>query len=155
MPNQPSSSLAVEERSLAKKHAIQLTRLIVKLHPEWLKTQRPLFDELLKLWRSPQRKSRLCSDEEIPHLEVRESKWLLKCILNYISQDRREINLLFEVVTILTFKCKTYFGFVKKYFLEDVAKKFSWEERRKILSFFLGIFQTQLSSVRFFKKCSY
>lgn len=148
MPKQPSSSLPVEERSLAKNHVIQLTRLLVKLHPEWLKTQRALFDELLKLWGSTQRMSRLSSGEEIPHLEVRETKWLLKCILNYILHDRRELNLIFEIATVLTYKCKMYFGFVKKFFLEEVARKFSWEERKQILNLFLRRFQKQLSSVR-------
>lgn len=85
---------------LASIHALHLVRILVKLAPEWLCSQRSIVDQLIEMWRSQKRLDRLAREEELSQIEVLESKVIAKCLLNFINAKHEEVSPLLEIVSI-------------------------------------------------------
>uniref|UniRef100_A0A6N2LGT6 Uncharacterized protein n=1 Tax=Salix viminalis TaxID=40686 RepID=A0A6N2LGT6_SALVM len=70
---------------------LALIKMLVKLIPSWLHSNQPVFDTLVLVWKSPARVSRLYNEQELNLVQVKESKWLVKCFLNYLRPDKTEV----------------------------------------------------------------
>uniref|UniRef100_A0A6N2L7X8 Uncharacterized protein n=1 Tax=Salix viminalis TaxID=40686 RepID=A0A6N2L7X8_SALVM len=79
---------------------LALIKMLVKLIPSWLHSNQPVFDTLVLVWKSPARVSRLYNEQELNLVQVKESKWLVKCFLNYLRPDKTEVNVLFDILSI-------------------------------------------------------
>lgn len=53
-------------------------------------------------------------------LQVKESKWLVKCFLNYLRHDKNEVNVLFDVLSIFLFRSRIDYTFLKKFYIIEV-----------------------------------
>lgn len=92
---------------MASIHALHLVRILVKLSPGWLSSQRAIVDQLIEMWRSRKRLERLAREEELSQIEVLESKVIAKCLLNYVNANRANVAPLLDIVSIFTVSRKT------------------------------------------------
>lgn len=53
--------------------------------------------------------------------QVKESKWLVKCFLNYLRHDKTEINVLFDILSIFLFRTRIDFTFLKEFYIIEVC----------------------------------
>lgn len=74
--NCPPASIAAN--SDAYFHGLYLVSALVKLMPEWLVSNRVVFDTLILVWRSPARISRLQNEQELSLLQV--SRQFVNCL---------------------------------------------------------------------------
>lgn len=69
----------------------------------------------------------ICLSHEFPaklrdkYLQVKESKWLVKCFLNYLRHDKTEINVLFDILSIFLFRTRIDFTFLKEFYIIEVC----------------------------------
>lgn len=68
-------------------------------------------------------------------MQVKESKWLIKCFLNYLRHDRTECNLLFDMLSIFLFPTSINFGFLKDFYIVEVCAQFIYNIYFVFLSF--------------------
>eukprot|EP00898_Chlorokybus_atmophyticus_P003741 jgi/Chlat1/4368/Chrsp29S04524 len=122
---------------------LQLVSTIVKLQPEWLKNNPDVFSKLLQLWRSPARVQRLLNEERLPINQLKESKRLIKCFLNYIRHERSEVATLFDMLSIFTVRSTLDYTFLKEFYEIEVAKGYAPAEKKAVLHHFLQLFQTR------------
>lgn len=54
------------------------------------------------------------------HVQVKESKWLVKCFLNYLRHDRMEVNVLFDILAIFLYRTRIDFTFLKEFYIIEV-----------------------------------
>lgn len=124
-------------------HGLYLVSTLVKLIPEWLVGNRVIFDTLLLIWKSPTRISRLQNEQELSLLQVKESKWLVKCFLNYLRHDKSEVSALFDMLSIFLFHSRIDYTFLKEFYIIEVAEGYAPSLKKTILLYFLNIFQSK------------
>lgn len=54
-------------------------------------------------------------------MQVKESKWLVKCFLNYLRHDKSEVNVLFDILSIFLFRTRIDFTFLKEFYVIEVC----------------------------------
>ncbi|OMO84636.1 hypothetical protein COLO4_21911 [Corchorus olitorius] len=120
-----------------------LIKTLVKLIPGWLQSNRLVFDTLVHVWKSPARISRLQNEQELNLVQVKESKWLVKCFLNYLRHDKNEINVLFDILSIFLFHSRIDYTFLKEFYIIEVAEGYPPNMKRALLLHFLNLFQSK------------
>lgn len=53
-------------------------------------------------------------------MQVKESKWLVKCFLNYIRHDKSEVGALFDMLSIFLFRTRIDYTFLKEFYIIEV-----------------------------------
>ncbi|KAM0940239.1 putative non-specific serine/threonine protein kinase [Dioscorea sansibarensis] len=124
-------------------HGLYLIRTLVKLMPEWLHGNHTVLATLLLVWKSPARIARLQNEQELSLLQVKESKWLVKCFLNYLRHDKSEVGALFDMLSIFLFQSRIDYTFLREFYVIEVAEGYTPNLKKTILSHFLNIFQTK------------
>ncbi|KAE9606640.1 putative transcription-associated protein [Lupinus albus] len=122
---------------------LALIKTLVKLIPGWLQSNRFVFDMLVLVWKSPARISRLQNEQELNLVQVKESKWLVKCFLNYLRHDQNEVNVLFDILTIFLFHSRIDYTFLKEFYIIEVAEGYPADMKRALLKHFLNLFQSK------------
>ncbi|KAJ7564762.1 hypothetical protein O6H91_02G032300 [Diphasiastrum complanatum] len=141
-----ASPAANIQTSDAQFQGVFLVRALVKLMPEWLQASRNVFDALVQLWQSPARQARLRNEQSLTLIQVKESKQLVKCFLNFLRHDRKEVNVLFDMLSIFLVRTRIDYTFLKEYFMIEVAEGYSPQEKKIVLLQFLHLFQTKTLS---------
>ncbi|KAK8962950.1 hypothetical protein KSP40_PGU020559 [Platanthera guangdongensis] len=124
-------------------HGLHIISTLVKMMPDWLCTNRSVFDTLLRVWKSPARVSRLQNEQELSLLQVKESKWLVKCFLNYLRHDRMEVGALFDMLSIFLYHSRIDYTFLKEFYIIEVAEGYAPSSKKVILLHFLDVFQSK------------
>ncbi|CAI0392859.1 unnamed protein product [Linum tenue] len=124
-------------------HGLALVKTLVKLVPSWLQSNRAVFDTLVLLWKSPARISRLQNEQELNLVQVKESKWLIKCFLNYLRVDKSEVNVLFDIPSIFLSHTRIDYTFLKEFFIIEVAEGYPPNMKKALLLHFLNLFQSK------------
>uniref|UniRef100_A0A2P2JR38 Uncharacterized protein MANES_01G145600 n=1 Tax=Rhizophora mucronata TaxID=61149 RepID=A0A2P2JR38_RHIMU len=122
---------------------LALIKTLVKLIPCWLQSNRSVFDTLVLVWKSPERISRLQNEQELNLVQVKESKWLVKCFLNYLRHDKTEVNVLFDILSIFLFHSRIDYTFLKEFYIIEVAEGYPPDMKRLLLMHFLSLFQSK------------
>ncbi|KAK8653078.1 hypothetical protein V6N13_127093 [Hibiscus sabdariffa] len=122
---------------------LALVKTLVKLIPGWLQSNRLVFDTLVLVWKSPARISRLQNEQELNLVQVKESKWLVKCFLNYLRHDKNEVNVLFDILSIFLFHSRIDYTFLKEFYIIEVSEGYQPNMKRALLSHFLNLFQSK------------
>lgn len=52
--------------------------------------------------------------------QVKESKWLVKCFLNYLRHDKTEVNVLFDILSIFLYHTRIDYTFLKEFYIVEV-----------------------------------
>ncbi|KAL8160447.1 hypothetical protein V2J09_001984 [Rumex salicifolius] len=120
-----------------------LIKTLVKLMPSWLQNNRSVFDTLVFVWKSPARILRLQKEQELNLVQVKESKWVVKCFLNYMRHDPNEVHVLFDILSIFLFHSRIDYTFLKEFYIIEVAEGFSPKLKKNLLLHFLNIFQSK------------
>lgn len=139
--NLPSATPAA--KSEAYFQGLALIKTLVKLIPNWLPSNRVVFDTLVLVWKSPARISRLQNEQELNLVQVKESKWLIKCFLNYLRHDKAELNVLFDILSIFLFHSRIDYTFLKEFYIIEVAEGYPPSMKRALLLHFLNLFQSK------------
>jgi len=53
-------------------------------------------------------------------VQVKESKWLVKCFLNYLRRDKSEVGALFDMLSIFLFHSRIDYTFLKEFYIIEV-----------------------------------
>lgn len=120
---------------------LALVSTLVKLLPTWLHSNRVVFDTLVHVWKSPARINRLQNEQELNLVQVKESKWLVKCFLNYLEHDKTEVNVLFEILSIFLYHTRIDYTFLKEFYIIKVAEEYPPSLKKTLLLHFLNLFQ--------------
>ncbi|XP_057972938.1 transcription-associated protein 1-like isoform X2 [Malania oleifera] len=122
---------------------LALISTLVKLMPGWLQNNRLVFDTLILVWKSPARIARLHNEQELNLVQVKESKWLIKCFLNFLRHDKTEVNVLFDIPSIFLFHTRIDYTFLKEFYIIEVAEGYPPILKKKLLTHFLDLFQSK------------
>ncbi|CAI9110926.1 OLC1v1011036C1 [Oldenlandia corymbosa var. corymbosa] len=145
--NQPESSMPTSASAGGTADAyfqgLALVKTLVKLMPSWLQSNRVVFDTLVLLWKSPARINRLQNEQELNLVQVKESKWLVKCFLNYLRHDKNEVHVLFDILSIFLFRTRIDFTFLKEFYIIEVAEGYPPNMKKALLLHFLNLFQSK------------
>ncbi|KAK3007679.1 hypothetical protein RJ639_014816 [Escallonia herrerae] len=76
-------------------------------------------------------------------MQVKESKWLVKCFLNYLRHDKTEVNVLFDILSIFLFLTRIDFTFLKEFYIIEVAEGYPPDMKKTLLLHFLNLFQSK------------
>ncbi|KAF1875106.1 hypothetical protein Lal_00007722 [Lupinus albus] len=141
--NPPAPAPAPDATTNAYFQGLALIKTLVKLIPGWLQNNRIVFDTLVLVWKSPARISRLQNEQELNLVQVKESKWLVKCFLNYLRHDQNEVNVLFDILTIFLYHSRIDYTFLKEFYIIEVAEGYPPGMKKALLLHFLNLFQSK------------
>ena len=122
-------------------NGLKLIVVLAKRMPDWLSSQPDLVKALWQRWNSDARQARLKSEEALALPELLESKQLVKCFLNVAAHDRTRVAYLFDILTIFSARSRVDYTFVEEFYKEEVAVKWSPEERHAVIVHFLDCFK--------------
>lgn len=122
---------------------ISLVSALVKLMPDWLYNNRPVFDALVLVWKSSSRQGRICHEQSLSLEQVKESKRLVKCFLNYLRHDKNEVGVLFDMLSIFLVRTRIDYTFLKEFYMIEVAEGYSPQMKKALLVHFLNLFQSK------------
>ncbi|KAJ7563398.1 hypothetical protein O6H91_03G108600 [Diphasiastrum complanatum] len=141
-----AGSAANIQTSDAQFQGVSLVCTLVKLMPEWLQANCNVFDALVRLWQSPARQDRLRNEQSLTLIQVKESKKLVKCFLNFLRHDKREVNVLFDMLSIFLVRTRIDYTFLKEFYMVEVGEGYSPQEKKAVLLQFLNVFQSKTLS---------
>lgn len=58
----------------------------------------------------------------LTEMQVKESKWLVKCFLNYLRHEKTEVNVLFEILSIFLLHTRIDYTFLKEFYIIEVFR---------------------------------
>ncbi|GKV51280.1 hypothetical protein SLEP1_g57947 [Rubroshorea leprosula] len=122
---------------------LALIKTLVRLIPGWLQNNRPVFETLVLVWKSHARITRLQNEQELNLVQVKESKWLVKCFLNYLRHEKNEVNVLFDILSIFLFHSRIDYTFLKEFYIIEVAEGYPPDMKKALLLHFLDLFQSK------------
>ncbi|GLU19769.1 hypothetical protein SLE2022_359970 [Rubroshorea leprosula] len=122
---------------------LALIKTLVRLIPGWLQNNRLVFETLVLVWKSPARITRLQNEQELNLVQVKESKWLVKCFLNYLRHEKNEVNVLFDILSIFLFHSRIDYTFLKEFYIIEVAEGYPPDMKKALLLHFLDLFQSK------------
>ncbi|KAH7432383.1 hypothetical protein KP509_07G020000 [Ceratopteris richardii] len=123
--------------------AITLISTLVKLLPDWLVNNRPVFDALVHVWQSPARQARLRNEQNLPLGQVKETKHLVKCFLNYLRHENDEVGVLFDLLSVFLVRTRIDYTFLKEFYIIEVSECYSAQKKKAVLVHFLHLFQNK------------
>lgn len=53
--------------------------------------------------------------------QVKESKWLVKCFLNYLRYEKSEMKILFDVLSIFLLRSRIDYDFLREFYIIEVS----------------------------------
>lgn len=68
---------------------------------------------------------------------MKESKWLVKCFLNYLRHDKSEVNVLFDMLSIFLVHTRIDYTFLKEFYIIEVCKSLMLMDLNSLLIFSL------------------
>nr|CAG8553245.1 5905_t:CDS:10 [Entrophospora candida] len=121
---------------------ILIIRQIIKFDPKWLSeiSSTPVLIFLKEAWRDQGRINRLKNESTLNLKQMHESKYLLEIFCVYLKEKPEDIDLLFEFVSIFSNKNIIDYTFLKRFYHEEVAKKYPVTQKQAILKKFLDTF---------------
>ncbi|KAI8099099.1 uncharacterized protein BX664DRAFT_310101 [Halteromyces radiatus] len=119
---------------------VLIVRQLVHFDATWLNGQRAVLDCLLQLWRSPTRFERMKKDDQQGVQVTRESLYIAKIFIVYLRNNKDDIDLVFDLVSLFVQESVMDLSFLRSFFLEDIALHSSPARKRKILERFLKQF---------------
>ncbi|XP_048601036.1 transformation/transcription domain-associated protein [Brassica napus] len=122
---------------------LYLIKTMVKLIPSWLQSNRTVFDALALLWKSHGRTARLQNEQELNLVQVKESKWLVKCFLNYLRYEKSEMKILFDVLSIFLLRSRIDYDFLREFYIIEVAEEYPSNLKRALVLHFLNLFHSK------------
>ncbi|KAK5808732.1 hypothetical protein F5H01DRAFT_281683, partial [Linnemannia elongata] len=122
-------------------HGLTITRAISKFNPDFIPTNRSVLDALLTMWRAPGRLERLQNEDTLSLAKLRESQYLVEAFVLYLGQNKDDVEVIFEMISIFTQETVIDFSFLKMFYIEEIAIKAPAARKRAILEHFLVMFQ--------------
>ena len=75
---------------------------------------------------------RIAQEEHLQRRQLLETRRMAKCYLNYISNHRDQVQPLFELLTVVSHKTRCDYTFVKDFYVDLVADKYTVEEKKRV-----------------------
>ena len=75
---------------------------------------------------------RIAQEEHLQRHQLLETRRIAKCYLNYISNHRDRVQPLFELLTVVSHKTRCDYTFVKDFYVDLVADKYTVEEKKQV-----------------------
>jgi phosphatidylinositol kinase/protein kinase (PI-3 family) len=135
-----NSALTGAEKQHMQFQGVLIVHTLAKFKKGWLGANKVIFDQLITMWRSPERQARLNQEEHLPIDQLKESKLIVKCFLIYCAEEVKEIDVLFDMMTIFSVRTLADFTFLKDFY-QTIAKQYSSGRKRDILNRFLRMFE--------------
>ncbi|KAG0164843.1 hypothetical protein DFQ30_009322 [Apophysomyces sp. BC1015] len=133
-------TFSVADNSNMHYQGVLIVQEIVKYDSSWLTGQQVVLDCLLELWRSPTRFERMKREDQQGVLVTRESLYLTKIFISHLRANPDDIDIIFDLVSLFAQESVMDLSYLRAFFLEDVALKYTPARKRKILEKFLQQF---------------
>ncbi|GLJ07095.1 hypothetical protein SUGI_0058030 [Cryptomeria japonica] len=140
---QSTGGASTGEMTDAHFHGLSLVSVLVKLMPDWLCNNRAVFDALVIVWKSTSREARIRNERGLSLDQVKESKRLVKCFLNYLRHDKTEVGVLFDMLSIFLVRTRIDYTFLKEFYMIEVAEGYTPQMKKALLVHFLRLFQSK------------
>lgn len=135
-----AKTFKVENNPTMHFQGVLIVRQLVSFDQDWLVGQKEVLDNLLELWRSPARFESMMKEDKQGILATRESIYLARIFITYLRSKPGETDMIFDLVALFGQETVVDLSFLRAYFLEDVALKYSPAQKRKVLEKFLELF---------------
>lgn len=77
---------------------------------------------------------RITQEEHLQRRQLLETRRMAKCYLNYISNHRDQVQPLFELLTVVSHKTRCDYTFVRDFYVDWIADKYTVEEKQRVSS---------------------
>ncbi|KAI9495464.1 hypothetical protein BDB00DRAFT_870320 [Zychaea mexicana] len=119
---------------------VLIVRQMIKYEPDWLASQKEVLSCLLTLWRTPARFEDMKKEDQQGIQATRESFYLAQIFIAYLRSSQDDIEVVFDLVSLFAHETVMDLSFLRAFFLEDVAMKFTTARKRKMMDKFLQLF---------------
>lgn len=119
---------------------VMIVRQLINFDSEWLVGQQEVMECLLAMWHTPTRFEAMKREDHEGVQATRESLRLAEIFIAYLRANPDDIDLIFELVSLFGQETIMDLSFLRAFFLEDVALRYSAARKRKLLDKYLQLF---------------
>jgi len=139
---------------------ILIVNVLCRTHTNWLIQNNTVIEKVLEVWESPYITSNITKEEELPYNRLQENIYILEILINYcINKNSDEsdnyIKIIFSMIRAFCYSSIIDYDLLKQFLWEDVALKFSDNQKKLVLNKFLELFSdpntTQIIKIQTFK----
>ncbi|XP_050420275.1 transformation/transcription domain-associated protein-like [Adelges cooleyi] len=133
--NDPSSIIHYE--------CIKIIHSLMRMEKKWISNSKKMISVLQNIWISQQYKEKYNNLLLIKSTEWDEPKLLFKILLEYYKNNQEELYLLFQLLTIFTYRFPVDIHFFRSFLENEIAASFSIEWKRKVFFHFINLYQNK------------
>ncbi|KAL6601053.1 hypothetical protein U3516DRAFT_602921 [Neocallimastix sp. 'constans'] len=139
---------------------ILIVNILCKNHPDWLIQNNTIIEEVLKVWESPYITLNITKEEDLSYNNLQENIYILEILINYCinkSSDNSDyyVKIIFSMIRAFCFSSIVDYDLLKQFLWEDVALKYTNQQKKLILNKFLDLFDDtvtpQILKIQIFK----
>ena len=134
--------------------AIRIIRIITRKNPRWLLNNRIIIDFLQKYWNSKDLKNAIDDEFCKDHIKDEISQ-ILKIIILYCKNNRKEIQLIFDILPIFNIRTSNDYSFLHKFYRYYLPENYTSQQKREIFLYFLEFFKRPDISIETKANASY
>ncbi|PXF39940.1 Transcription-associated protein 1 [Gracilariopsis chorda] len=127
-------------------YIISLIDLLATRNPSWLSSDPIIMSSLISYWRKLTRSNDISRHDSSSRYQVQALKILSEVFIRYCKTFRSEVNLLFELLAVFSFRTTCDFTFVKSFLDETVTQVCPNPSKNSIIRKFFAVFQDASTS---------
>jgi len=139
---------------------ILIVNVLCRSHTDWLVQNNNIIERVLEVWESPHIALNISKEEELSYSRLQENIYILEILINYCinkSLDNSDycIKIIFSMIRAFCYSSIVDYDLLKQFLWEDVALKYSDQQKKLVLNRFLDLFSdpntTQILKIQTFK----
>ncbi|ORX76848.1 FAT-domain-containing protein [Anaeromyces robustus] len=139
---------------------ILIVNVLCKSHTDWLVQNNSIIEKVLEVWESPYITSNINKEEVLSYSRLQENIYILEILINYCvnkSLDNSDyyIKIIFSMIRAFCYSSIIDYDLLKQFLWEDVALKYTDQQKKIILNKFLDLFSdsntSQIMKIQTFK----
>eukprot|EP00178_Gracilaria_changii_P010551 TRINITY_DN306_c0_g1_i1.p1 TRINITY_DN306_c0_g1~~TRINITY_DN306_c0_g1_i1.p1 ORF type:complete len:4478 (+),score=542.02 TRINITY_DN306_c0_g1_i1:496-13929(+) len=121
-------------------HMIALLDLLSKSDPKWLGSDPVIMSTLIFYWKTISRSNEMSRQDPSSSFRGQELKTIAEIFIRYCTTFQNEVNLLFELLAVFSFRTTCDFTFVKRFLENVVTRSTPNPSKNSILTKFFSVF---------------
>ncbi|XP_050530942.1 transcription-associated protein 1-like isoform X2 [Daktulosphaira vitifoliae] len=140
------ASARIDPSKIIQYECIKTIYNLTKMEKDWISPSKSIVSMLQNMWINPQYKDRYKNLSLIKSTEWDEPKMMLKILLEYFRNNREEIQLLFQLLTVFNCQYPTDIHFFRVMLENEIASSFPIFWKRKVFFEFIELYQNKNSN---------
>lgn len=145
LPVTTATNVSDIDPAIIRYKAIKMIYILIKHNNDWLPAQHEIAKYLKTIWISDSYFIEYEKNLFKNNQSINEPRLLVKCLLNYLNNNKMEIDIYFQLLKVYVHKYCCHFKFLRDFFANIIINEYSIEWKRKVFLRFVELYEMESS----------